>query len=79
MDNKKLGMIRQWQEIIYGGNYHSSDLPAPKWDKLAEAYGWACFKATRPRRSMTPSVPRRRMTERRWSGSRSTRPRTSSR
>jgi acetolactate synthase-1/2/3 large subunit len=48
MDNKKLGMIRQWQEIIYGGNYHSADLPAPKWDVLADAYGWACFKATVP-------------------------------
>jgi len=48
MDNKKLGMIRQWQEIVYGGNYHSSDLPAPRWDKLAEAYGLPTFKATRP-------------------------------
>ncbi len=48
MDNKKLGMIRQWQEIVYGGNYHSSDLPAPKWDLLAEAYGWAVFKAATP-------------------------------
>jgi acetolactate synthase-1/2/3 large subunit len=48
MDNKKLGMIRQWQEIIYGGNYHSADLPAPKWDLLAEAYGLPTFKATRP-------------------------------
>ena len=28
-DNKKLGMIRQWQEIIYGGNYHSSHLLGP--------------------------------------------------
>jgi acetolactate synthase I/II/III large subunit len=48
MDNKKLGMIRQWQEIVYGGNYHSSDLPAPVWDKLADAYGLPTFKATRP-------------------------------
>ena len=24
LDNKKLGMIRQWQEIIYAGNYHSA-------------------------------------------------------
>ena len=28
-DNKKLGMIRQWQEIIYAGNYHSSHLLGP--------------------------------------------------
>jgi acetolactate synthase-1/2/3 large subunit len=48
MDNKKLGMIRQWQEIVYGGNYHSSDLPSPRWDKLAEAYGLPTFKASSP-------------------------------
>ncbi len=48
MDNKKLGMIRQWQEIVYGGNYHSSDLPAPQWDKLAEAYGMPTFRADSP-------------------------------
>lgn len=48
MDNKKLGMIRQWQEIVYGGNYHSSDLPAPQWDLLAEAYGMPSFKASSP-------------------------------
>ena len=28
-DNKKLGMIRQWQEIIYAGNYHSAHLLGP--------------------------------------------------
>ena len=48
MDNKKLGMIRQWQEIIYGGNYHSAHLPGPDWAKLAEAYGLPCFRATTP-------------------------------
>jgi acetolactate synthase-1/2/3 large subunit len=48
MDNKKLGMIRQWQEIVYGGNYHSSDLPAPQWDLLAQAYGMPTFRAHSP-------------------------------
>jgi acetolactate synthase I/II/III large subunit len=47
LDNKKLGMIRQWQEIIYGGNYHSAHLPGPDFVKLAEAYGVPAFKATR--------------------------------
>jgi acetolactate synthase-1/2/3 large subunit len=28
-DNKKLGMIRQWQEIIYAGNYHSATCSGP--------------------------------------------------
>ncbi len=48
MDNKKLGMIRQWQEIVYGGNFHSSHLPGPDWAKLAEAYGLPCFRARTP-------------------------------
>ena len=38
-DNKKLGMIRQWQEIIYAGNYHSAHLLGPDYVKLAEAFG----------------------------------------
>src|SRR4051794_6100194 len=46
LDNKKLGMIRQWQEIIYGGNYHSSHLPGPDFVKLADAYGIPAFRAT---------------------------------
>ena len=46
LDNKKLGMIRQWQEIIYAGNYHSAHLPGPDFIKLAEAYGIPAFKAT---------------------------------
>jgi acetolactate synthase-1/2/3 large subunit len=46
LDNKKLGMIRQWQEIIYAGNYHSAHLPGPDFVKLAEAYGIPGFKAT---------------------------------
>jgi acetolactate synthase-1/2/3 large subunit len=46
LDNKKLGMIRQWQEIIYAGNYHSAHLPGPDFIKLAEAYGIPAFRAT---------------------------------
>ena len=79
MDNKKLGMIGEWQEIIYGGNYHSAHLPGPRWDLLAEAYGLPTFRATTPRRSTVRSAPRRHTTGRRSSGSRSPRPRTSSR
>ncbi|HEY6014904.1 MAG TPA: biosynthetic-type acetolactate synthase large subunit [Candidatus Limnocylindrales bacterium] len=48
LDNKKLGMIRQWQEIIYAGNYHSSSLPGPDFAKLAEAYGIPAFRARKP-------------------------------
>ncbi len=47
-DNKKLGMIRQWQEIIYAGNYHSSHLLGPDFAKLAEAFGIPAFRARTP-------------------------------
>jgi acetolactate synthase-1/2/3 large subunit len=46
-DNKKLGMIRQWQEIIYAGNYHSATLLGPDYLKLADAFGIPAWKATR--------------------------------
>jgi len=48
LDNHKLGMVRQWQELVYAGNYHSSHLLGPDWIKLAEAYGVAGFKASTP-------------------------------
>jgi acetolactate synthase-1/2/3 large subunit len=48
LDNKKLGMIRQWQELVYAGNYHSSHLPGPDFIKLAEAYGIPAFKVSEP-------------------------------
>jgi acetolactate synthase-1/2/3 large subunit len=47
-DNKKLGMIRQWQEIIYAGNFHSAHLMGPDYLKLAGAYGIPSMKATTP-------------------------------
>jgi acetolactate synthase I/II/III large subunit len=47
-DNKKLGMIRQWQEIFYGGNYHSAHLLGPDFARLAEAYGIPAFRASAP-------------------------------
>jgi acetolactate synthase-1/2/3 large subunit len=47
-DNKKLGMIRQWQEIIYAGNFHSAALLGPDYLKLAEAYGIPAIKASKP-------------------------------
>jgi acetolactate synthase-1/2/3 large subunit len=48
LDNHKLGMIRQWQELFYAGNYHSSHLLGPDYLKLAEAYGIPAFRATTP-------------------------------
>ncbi len=48
LDNHKLGMIRQWQEIFYSGNYHSSDMFGPDYLKLADAYGIPAWKVRTP-------------------------------
>ena len=56
LDNKKLGMIRQWQEIIYAGNYHSSNLPGPDFAKLADAYGIPAFRAPDARTRWTTAI-----------------------
>ncbi|GBU15445.1 acetolactate synthase [Polaromonas sp.] len=40
LNNRYLGMVRQWQEIEYAGRYSSSYMDAlPNFVKLAEAYG----------------------------------------
>ncbi|WP_438447279.1 biosynthetic-type acetolactate synthase large subunit [Gorillibacterium sp. sgz5001074] len=40
MNNRTLGMIRQWQELIYEGRHSHIDLSgSPDFVKLAEAYG----------------------------------------
>ena len=40
LNNRYLGMVRQWQELIYGGRYSHSYMDAlPDFVKLAEAYG----------------------------------------
>jgi len=39
-DNHTLGMVRQWQHLIYGERYSQTDLDyAPDFVKLAQAYG----------------------------------------
>lgn len=48
LNNRKLGMIRQWQEIVYDSNYHSADLIGPDLVRLCEAYGIPAWRATRP-------------------------------
>ena len=40
LDNKRLGMVRQWQEKFYGGRYSQSMFDDnPDFAKIAEAYG----------------------------------------
>jgi thiamine pyrophosphate-dependent acetolactate synthase large subunit-like protein len=45
LNNRYLGMVRQWQELDYGGRYSHSYMDAlPDFVKLAEAYGHVGIK-----------------------------------
>jgi len=49
LNNRYLGMVRQWQEIEYSGRYSSSYMDAlPDFVKLAEAYGHVGIRVDRP-------------------------------
>jgi len=49
LNNRYLGMVRQWQELFYQERYSSVDLGStPDFVKLAEAYGAVGLRATRP-------------------------------
>lgn len=48
LNNHRLGMIRQWQEIIYDSNYHSAELIGPDLVRLCAAYGIPAWRAIRP-------------------------------
>ncbi len=49
INNKSLGMVRQWQEMFYEERYSQTDLQAsPDFVKLVEAYGGVGFRATTP-------------------------------
>ncbi|URI08979.1 acetolactate synthase 3 catalytic subunit [Aquincola tertiaricarbonis] len=49
LNNRYLGMVRQWQQLDYGGRYSHSYMDAlPDFVKLAEAYGHVGLKIERP-------------------------------
>jgi len=48
MDNGYLGMVRQWQELFYNRRYSYTELRNPDFVKLAEAYGAAGRRVTKP-------------------------------
>ncbi|MDR0479039.1 MAG: acetolactate synthase 3 catalytic subunit [Burkholderiaceae bacterium] len=49
LNNRYLGMVRQWQEIEYAGRYSQSYMDAlPNFVKLAEAYGHVGMLIERP-------------------------------
>jgi len=49
LNNKYLGMVRQWQQLFYEKRYASTSIEeAPDFVKLAESYGAVGLRATRP-------------------------------
>lgn len=54
INNQVLGMVRQWQELIYDNRYSHIDLSgSPDFVKLAEAYGVKGFRATNKEEART--------------------------
>ncbi|MBK1680073.1 acetolactate synthase 3 catalytic subunit [Rhodocyclus tenuis] len=49
LNNRYLGMVRQWQEMFYGSRYSESYMDSlPDFVKLAEAYGHVGIRVDRP-------------------------------
>jgi acetolactate synthase-1/2/3 large subunit len=49
MNNNYLGMVRQWQDLFYRGNYSAVGMEStPDFVKLAQAYGATGLRATMP-------------------------------
>ena len=49
LNNRWQGMVRQWQELLHGGRYSESYMPAmPDFVKVAEAFGGIGLRAKKP-------------------------------
>lgn len=49
MNNRALGMVRQWQKLFYEGRYSATELADnPDFVKLAEAYSWSAERVEDP-------------------------------
>jgi acetolactate synthase-1/2/3 large subunit len=49
LNNERMGMVRQWQELLHGGRYaHSYSESLPDFVKLAEAYGGKGIRCSDP-------------------------------
>jgi len=59
INNGYLGMVRQWQELIYDRNYACSPIFSPDFVKLADAFGIAGVTVTN-RSQVLPTVARAR-------------------
>ena len=49
VDNRALGMVRQWQKLFYHQRFSATELAdVPDFVKLAEAYGWTAERIESP-------------------------------
>ena len=49
LNNERLGMVRQWQELLHGERYsHSWSESLPDFVKLAESFGWKGIRCSDP-------------------------------
>ncbi len=49
LNNEYMGMVRQWQDLTYGGRHsHSYSDSLPDFVRLAEAYGWTGIRIETP-------------------------------
>jgi len=49
LNNERMGMVRQWQDLLHGGRYaHSYSESLPDFVKLAEAYGGVGIRCSDP-------------------------------
>jgi acetolactate synthase I/II/III large subunit len=62
INNGYLGMVRQWQEFFYDGNYESTPLVSPDFVKLADAHGIR-GRAVRTRSELADAVNEARTTD----------------
>jgi len=50
LNNERLGMVRQWQQLLHGERYsHSWSESLPDFVKLAEAFGWKGIQCSDPK------------------------------
>ncbi len=50
LNNERLGMVRQWQQLLHGERYSSSwSESLPDFVKLAEAFGWKGIRCSDPK------------------------------
>lgn len=58
VDNRALGMVRQWQTLFFNKRFSASELDSiPDFVKLADAYGWKAECVERPE-DVVPAIER---------------------